>query len=115
NLFLPLGMNSTFFYYSSFSPLSKRIPPGNGGTLPDFLSFADLNWARPTGQAYSTVNDLSQIVKMFLRTENSKRPYIPNQVGLYGSTLQEMLAPVYVNSDQVSAYGFPFEIYFSSI
>jgi hypothetical protein len=44
-------MESSFFVYNAWSDLAKRVPPGRWGdtTLPSFLSHADLNWARPTG------------------------------------------------------------------
>ena len=115
-------MDSSFFVYDAWSDMAKRVPPGRAGntTLPSFVSHADLNWARPTGnvrwplsnclisscadvriricfQAYSTVEDLAKLASVFLVGQEERT----NVLGIYSSTLREMLTPSFINDDQV--------------
>lgn len=79
--------------------MAKRVPPGGVGnsSLPSFVSHADLNWARPTGNLYSTVSDLAKLASLFLVGTGETK----NALGIYSNTLRTMLTPSFINSDQV--------------
>ena len=146
--------------YSGWSDMAKRVPPGKWATplTPITWLHADLNWARPTGnvrydrpsfsplirhsasiaqfesmmmQVYSTVKDLAKLASLFMVGQGETN----NALGMYTSTLREMLTPSYVNDERVrnpfplplfpsscynwfrfqtTAYGYPFEIYHTS-
>jgi len=113
HIFKPLGMDSSYLKYNSWSEMAKRTVPGRIGntTLPSFMAHADLNWARPTGNAYSTVTDLAKLVSVFMvGNDESKNP-----LGIYSSTLRQMLSPSFLNDDQFTGYSYPWEFYHSSI
>ena len=109
-IFAPLGMKNSF--YELTSERAAQLPPGmNGnGTEYSFLYKVDFHWARPTGQLYSTVNDIAKLQSFFLQGKGSP----VNKLGMRSSTIREMLLPAYVNDDFATAYGFPFETYASS-
>lgn len=94
-------MDSTYMSYEWWSDMAKRVPPGRDGnsTYPSFVSHADLNWARPTGNVYSTVKDLAKLASLFLVGDGE----IKNALGIYSSTLRQMLSPSFINDDQVHA------------
>jgi hypothetical protein len=137
--------------YDAWGDMAKRLPPGMSGnaTLPAFVAQADLNWARPTGnvrseiamlngsglthlwaKVYSTVSDMAKFASLFLVGRGEEQ----NALGIYSSSLREMLSPAFINDDQVilnasstsrgqalphthfqaTGYGFPFEIHHSS-
>ena len=126
------GMDSSFLAYDSWSDMAKRVPPGRAGniTFPSFISLADLNWARPTGnvlerprhnrcwsahhrialttfavvlQVYSTVKDLAKLASLFMVGQDERK----NVLGIYSSTLREMLTPSFINDDQVTSPALP--------
>ncbi|ELR11328.1 beta-lactamase [Acanthamoeba castellanii str. Neff] len=120
HIFKPLGMDSSFLAYNSWSDMAKRVPPGKVGntTFPSFVAHADLNWARATGNVplrpplsavYSTVKDLAKLASLFMVGQDERK----NVLGIYSSTLREMLTPSFVNDEQTSGYGYPFEVYHS--
>lgn len=112
HIFKPLGMDSSYMGYSAWSDMAKRVPPGKIGniTFPSFVSHVDLNWARPTGNVYSTVKDLAKLVSLFMVGQDERK----NALGIYSSTLREMLTSSFINDEQTTAYGYPFEVYHSS-
>lgn len=85
--------------YDSWADWVKRVPPGRTGnqTLPTFLTFADLHWARPTGNVFSTINDLAKLASLFMVGAGETK----NALGIYSSTLREMLTPSFINVEQV--------------
>jgi len=104
-----LNMTSTGWTFPA--EIRKRFStPLFGSVVPDSIAFLDMQWARPTGGMYSSVNDLLKFTKMLLAAN------IPqdNPVVL-GSSLREMFLPAYVNNDGNSGFGFPFELYFQSL
>ncbi|ELR16649.1 betalactamase [Acanthamoeba castellanii str. Neff] len=106
HIFKPLGMDSSFLAYNS----GRTWPRGAGNiTFPSFVAHADLNWARATGNVYSTVKDLAKLASLFMVGQDERK----NVLGIYSSTLREMLTPSFINDDQTSGYGFPFEVYHS--
>jgi hypothetical protein len=48
-------------------------------------------------QVYSTVKDLAKLASVFLVGQDERK----NALGLYSSTLREMMTPSFVNDDQV--------------
>jgi hypothetical protein len=52
-------------------------------------------------QVYSTVKDLAKLVSVFLVGRDERK----NALGLYSSTLREMLTPAFMNDDQVHHRG----------
>jgi len=108
DVFKPLGIKA-FFDYAAHS---NEVPQGFGGnnTVPSYVAQASLNWAAPTGQLYGSVNDMQKFVSLFFQGETNT----PNKINVYSSSLREMLQPVSINDDGVSAYGFPWEIIYST-
>ncbi|KAL6042455.1 Beta-lactamase [Balamuthia mandrillaris] len=107
-IFGPLGMGDSHFVLDN--SVKTRLPPGYSlnVSIPDFVSHVDLNWARPTGQVYSTVRNLAKIASFFFVGAES------NTIGIDPSSIREMLLPVFINPD-MTGYGFPFEIYHTSL
>jgi CubicO group peptidase (beta-lactamase class C family) len=105
----PLGMSSTGWDYST-AEVKMRLATGYFGkfALPYGLATKDLGWARPTGQLYSSVNDLSKLLSFFFTYDSKNK----NNV-LLGSSTREMLLPTFVNDDVATGFGFPFERYFT--
>ncbi len=54
-------------------------------------------------QVYSTVKDLAKLASVFLVGRNERK----NALGLYSSTLREMMTPSFVNDDQVASSAIP--------
>ena len=49
-------------------------------------------------QVYSTVKDLAKLASLFMVGQDERK----NALGIYTSTLREMLTPSFINDDQVS-------------
>jgi hypothetical protein len=46
---------------------------------------------------YSTVNDLAKLASLFMVGQDERK----NVLGIYSSTLREMLTPSFINDEQV--------------
>lgn len=94
-------MDSTYLAYDPWSDMAKRVPAAHIGntTVPNFIAHVDLLWARPTGNIYSTVSDLAKLSSLFLVGTGET----PNPLGIYSSTLRQMLTPSFVNDDRVTS------------
>jgi hypothetical protein len=55
-------------------------------------------------QVYSTVKDLAKLASVFLVGQDERK----NALGLYSSTLREMMTPSFVNDDQVDIARSPY-------
>lgn len=110
-VFGPLGMTETFFDLTW--ERSSKVPDGYVANIsfPSFVSHVDLNWARPTGQIYSTVRDLSKLASLFLVGKDE----VPNKLGIYSSTLRQAMEPSFINDDASTGYGYPFEMSYTGM
>lgn len=105
-LFSALNMTHTGFDLSSPVAL-KYLASGytNGTAYPPLVAKADLWWAAPTGQAFSSTLDLAKLIMFYFRGLDD-RPGL-----LDGATLREALLPVFAYDDGFSSYGMPLEFY----
>ena len=54
-------------------------------------------------QVYSTVRDLAKLASLFMVGQDERK----NVLGIYSSTLREMLTPSFINDDQVTSPALP--------
>lgn len=108
----PLNMTNTGNVFTS--QIESEIAQSflNGTSLPLFIGLLDLGWARPTGQTYSTANDLANFLKMFFRDSDPGFP--ENDPIVWRSSLREMLLPVWVNDDLYSGFSMPWENFYAN-
>lgn len=102
NILGPLNMTSTGFNITA--AVKARMAVGynvDGSVAP----LSDLGWIGPAGQMYSTLNDLNKFTVFFL----DGNPSI-----LSPSVRQQMLLPVFINRDQKTGFGTPWEVLFES-
>eukprot|EP01102_Stenamoeba_stenopodia_P013332 TRINITY_DN4312_c0_g1_i2.p1 TRINITY_DN4312_c0_g1~~TRINITY_DN4312_c0_g1_i2.p1 ORF type:complete len:508 (-),score=122.73 TRINITY_DN4312_c0_g1_i2:215-1738(-) len=109
-LFNPLNMTNTGNVYTQ--QVKNEIAQSfiNGTSIPLFISCTDLEWARPTGNAYSTVRDLANFLMMFFRDSDPGQP----EPIVSRASLREMLLPDYVNDDLYSGFSMPWENFYAS-
>lgn len=109
-LFAPLGMRNSFFQLTELNKWD--VPAGFSGnkSLPDFVSHADMHWARPTGQLYTSLGDVAKLLSLFFLAVDDVEP--AGGPAVRAQSLREMLLPAFVNADQMTAYGFPFEWFY---
>jgi len=107
-VFGPLNMTNTFF---NLTPdRAKQVPPGYAGSvaLPNWLTHYPMNWANPTGGAYTSTRDIAKFVSLWLTNYEER---MQNPLGMQPQTLNEMMLPVFWNADGLTGYGSPFELY----
>jgi CubicO group peptidase (beta-lactamase class C family) len=88
--------------------------PAVGGQGSEEAPLVDLGWIGPTGQMYSTTADLNKMVAFFTSAngEEGSDPVHPEVMS--GDTRREMQLQVYVNRDQRTGFGTPWEIRFQA-
>ncbi|XP_065903470.1 putative beta-lactamase-like 1 [Dysidea avara] len=102
----PLEMINTGFEFSD-DVVSKMATGYIGGG--EKAPLIDLGWYAPTGQMYSTVNDLLKLSDFFnsvyIATGSASKILEPHLV-------REMGSPMYLNNDGKSLFGTPWEMMF---
>jgi len=106
NIINPLGLEWTGF---DITPeIMTRLAVGyqnNNQVVPGYGD--DQQWTDPSGQMYSTANDLGTLMSLFFRDEVAAND--TTQV-LDGQTLREMQLPVFINNDRNTGFALPFEL-----
>ena len=77
------------------------------------VGYIDIGWVGPAGQLFSSVNDLSVLIKQYFAAYPSLfQSDIDDGYNFVvePQTLREMLRPVFVNPDQQSGFGSPWEM-----
>ena len=97
----PLGMMNTGFEITDEVQKNMAFPYLPGGKR---MSFMNIGWVAPTGQMYSTVDDLAKLGMMFAQPDKQKL-FKP-------ATLREMMAPKGISPDGFTVWGSPFEMVF---
>jgi len=104
-----LNMTNTGYSYSTEIIKEFAPPLYSSFIVPDSLAFIDMDWSRPTGGMYSSANDLLKFASLFLTADTPN----PAQKILTPGSIREMLLPSFINDDQSSGFGFPFEWFFA--
>jgi len=79
-----------------------------GGVAPD----QELGWENPAGGMYSSPRDLSTLVANFMAADD--RYNVGPPVLFYSHVLRKMLQPRFINPDDVTGFGTPFENFWIS-
>ena len=77
------------------------------------VDYIDIGWVGPAGQLFSSVDDLATLMKqyfaaypsLFQQGVDTDYPFIVSP-----QTLREMVRPVYINPDQQTGFGSPWEM-----
>ena len=101
NIIKPLGMVNTGFEITNEVQKNMAFPYLLGGRK---MPFMDLGWLAPTGQMYSTIDDLAKLGMMFAQPDKQKL-FKP-------ATLREMMTPKDITPDGFTVWGSPFEMVF---
>ena len=102
----PLGMFNTGFEITSDVEKNMAFPYlGNNQKKVSKTPFWKLGWLAPTGEMYSTLNDLTKLGMMFTRPWTQKI--------LKVSTIREMLLPADIAPDGRTVWGSPFEMLYT--
>ena len=101
NIIKPLGMVNTGFEITDEVQKNMAFPYLPGGKR---MPFMNIGWVAPTGQMYSTVDDLAKFGMMFAQPEKQKL-FKP-------ATLREMMIPKDITPDGFTVWGSPFEMVF---
>lgn len=75
--------------------------------------YVDIGWVGPAGQLFSSVSDLSVLLKQFFAAYPSRLQQGVDQEYKFvvsPQTLREMLRPAFMNADQQSGFGTPWEM-----
>eukprot|EP01084_Bolivina_argentea_P091231 164246_1 len=106
----PLGLTNTGLYLNSNQ--QKYAATGYNASYID-QGYIDIGWVGPAGQLFSSVNDLSILMKQYFAAYpslyqqeiNDKYNFITSP-----QTLREMLRSVFINPDEKSGFGSPWEM-----
>ena len=101
----PLGMVNTGFTFTD--RVISQLATGydvNGSPVPLY----DLGWVGPAGQMYSTTDDLNILAEWLFNANASLA--LPS----LGDLATEMALPLFVNADQKTGFGTPWEVQFTS-
>lgn len=97
----PLNMTDTGFVITEDVRKNMAFPHYANGTR---LPFMNINWIAPTGQMYSTLEDMAKLGMMFTQ---------PSRQSLFEpASLWEMMYPMNIASDGVTLWGAPWEMTF---
>jgi len=97
----PLGMTNTGFEITDEVQKNMAFPYLPGGKR---MPFMNIGWLAPSGQMYSTVDDLAKLGMMFAQPDKQKL-FKP-------ATLREMMTPKGITPDGFTVWGSPFEMVF---
>ena len=78
------------------------------------VDYVDIGWEGPAGQMFSSVEDLSPLLMQYFAAYPSLyQRKIDKDYGfvLSPQTLREMMRPVFINPDQTTGFGSPWEIF----
>ena len=86
---------------------------GYEGATRQEVGYIDIGWVGPAGQLFSSMNDLATLMKqyfaaypsLFQQDIGDDYPFV-----VAPQTLREMLRPVFINPDQQSGFGSPWEM-----
>lgn len=102
NILLPLGLNHTGFTYTSDVKKNMAFPYNRKGQP---LPILNIGWLSPSGQMYSTIQELARFGMFLMGAKKS------DKISIKQSSLREMLAPSYVAPDGLTMWGSPWEIF----
>ncbi|KXJ20212.1 putative beta-lactamase-like 1 [Exaiptasia diaphana] len=102
NILSPLGLNHTGFSFTSDVKKNMAFPYDKQGQL---LPILNIGWLSPSGQMYSTIEELARVGMFLMGSKKS------DKIGIKQSSLREMLAPSYVAPDGLTMWGSPWEIF----
>jgi len=105
NILKPLNMaNSTFNYDKIKAQMATGTDVTSNGTVVP-AHILDLGWGNPMGGLFSTVRDMSKFISFMFRNDIIAGA---TQV-LDGSTINEVLRPIILDTDGYSGFGTPWE------
>lgn len=107
----PLGLNNTGLY---LTPEQKSYATTGYAVDGQEVEYIDLGWLSPAGQLFSSVHDLASLMMQYFaafpslyeREIDSEYKFM-----LRPQTLREMLRPVFLNPDETTGFGAPWEIF----
>eukprot|EP01102_Stenamoeba_stenopodia_P003600 TRINITY_DN13786_c0_g1_i1.p1 TRINITY_DN13786_c0_g1~~TRINITY_DN13786_c0_g1_i1.p1 ORF type:complete len:568 (+),score=83.50 TRINITY_DN13786_c0_g1_i1:31-1704(+) len=112
-LSLPMGLNSTGFGWGdSFDgneAMRERMAVGYNSMGGGEASDQELGWEDPSGGMYSSPRDLAALISNLMKADDR---YSTGSPSLFWShILRRMMTPKFINPDDLSGFGTPFENY----
>lgn len=97
----PLNMSNTGFEITDDVQRNMAFPHQNSGKREPFMI---IHWVAPSGQMYSTIEDLTKLGMMFSQPDK--------QTLFRPGNLREMMYPMNIAPDGVTVWGAPWEVFF---
>lgn len=101
-LLIPLGLTNTGFLITKDVEKNMAFTYDVTGNV---MPFMNVGWLSPSGQMYSTIQDMARI-GMFLTGNKTNKDFLKK------SSLREILAPVHISPDGQTIIGSPWEMVF---
>jgi len=109
DILIPLGMDSTGFFYNV--DVAGEVAQGYNGNnpLPDKVAWGSLGWLSPAGAMFSSHSDLAKLMSYILTHLGHEAP---DSAPLSSSALREWMSPHFINKDGVTGFGRPWEMFY---